>query len=98
LTRRTLAELALGTPTRRVHPAAGSGAALAWGEVDIAFGPFDNLIAGVRLPLMVRERYACIVRTNHPKFPGGMTLEAFKCGDQRWPMRLAWIMPQSTGF
>jgi DNA-binding transcriptional LysR family regulator len=63
-------------------PLQDPGAALASGEVDIAFGPFDNLITGFRQSLVIRERYVCIMRTNHPKFRGGMTLEAFKSSDQ----------------
>jgi len=58
------------------------GAALAAGEVDIAFGPFDNLISGFRQSVVFRERYVCIVRKQHPTFRGGMTLEAFKASDQ----------------
>ncbi len=52
-------------------------AVLASGEVDCAVGIFDNLTSGFKRSLGLPERYVCIVRTGHPKFRRGMTLEAF---------------------
>jgi DNA-binding transcriptional LysR family regulator len=59
-------------------PLENPSAALSAGEVDLGAGFFDNLTTGFRQSLLFRERYVCIVRSNHPKFRSGMTLEAFK--------------------
>jgi DNA-binding transcriptional LysR family regulator len=59
-------------------PLENPGAALSAGEVDLAAGFFDNLTTGFRQSLLFRKRYVCAVRSNHPKFRSGMTLEAFK--------------------
>src|SRR5262249_28871654 len=59
-------------------PLENPGAALSAGDVDLAAGFFDNLTTGFRQSPLFRERYVCAVRSNHPKFRGGMTLEAFK--------------------
>jgi DNA-binding transcriptional LysR family regulator len=59
-------------------PLVNPGDALSAGDVDVAAGFFDNLTTGFRQSLLFRERYVCAVRANHPKFRGGMTLEAFK--------------------
>jgi DNA-binding transcriptional LysR family regulator len=53
------------------------GAALASGEVDLAVGFFTNLTAGFRETMLFRERYVCVVRSDHPDFRSGMTREAF---------------------
>jgi DNA-binding transcriptional LysR family regulator len=53
------------------------GAQLASGEVDLAVGFFSNLTAGFRQSLLFRERYVCVVRTDHPNFRSGMTAEGF---------------------
>ncbi|MGA6928401.1 MAG: LysR family transcriptional regulator [Pseudolabrys sp.] len=53
------------------------GAALASGEVDLAAGFFTNLNAGFRQSILFRERYACVVRADHPNFRSGMSAEAF---------------------
>ena len=53
------------------------GAALASGEVDLAVGFFTNLAAGFRQSLLFRERYVCVVRSDHPNFRNGMSAEAF---------------------
>lgn len=53
------------------------GAALASGEVDLAVGFFDNLGAGFRQSMLFRERYVCVVRTDHPNFRSGMSAESF---------------------
>ena len=55
------------------HP----GAALASGEVDLAVGFFTNLTAGFRQSILFREHYACVVRSDHPNFRTGMSVEAF---------------------
>jgi DNA-binding transcriptional LysR family regulator len=55
------------------HP----GAALASGEVDLAVGFFTNLAAGFRQSIVFRERYVCVVRSDHPNFRNGMSAEAF---------------------
>ena len=59
-------------------PLIDPGAALSSGEVDFAFGFFDNLTAGFLQTLVVHERYVCIVRLGHRLFRDGMNLEAFK--------------------
>lgn len=53
------------------------GAALASGEVDLAVGFFTNLTAGFRQSILFRERYVCVVRSDHPDFRTGMSAEAF---------------------
>jgi DNA-binding transcriptional LysR family regulator len=53
------------------------GAALASGEVDIAAGFFTNLSAGFRQSVLFRERYVCVVRSDHPNFRAGMSTDAF---------------------
>jgi DNA-binding transcriptional LysR family regulator len=62
-------------------PPENPGAALSTGEVDLAVGFFDNLMAGFRQALVLHERYVCVVRADHPKFRSGMTLEAFKTSE-----------------
>jgi len=62
-------------------PLENPGAALSTGDVDVAVGFFDNLTTGFRQSLLFREHYVCAVRSNHPKFRGGMTLEAFKSSE-----------------
>lgn len=53
------------------------GVQLASGEVDLAVGFFSNLTTGFRQSLLFRERYVCVVRTDHPNFRSGMTAEGF---------------------
>jgi len=53
------------------------GAQLASGEVDLAVGFFGNLRAGFRQSLLFRERYVCVVRSDHPNFRAGMTADGF---------------------
>lgn len=53
------------------------GAALASGEVDLAVGFFTNLTAGFHQSILFRERYVCVVRSDHPNFRSGMSVEAF---------------------
>jgi DNA-binding transcriptional LysR family regulator len=62
-------------------PLENPGAALMSGDVDVAVGFFDNLTTGFRQSLLFRERYVCTVRSTHPKFRKGMTLEAFKSSE-----------------
>src|SRR5215510_9252 len=62
-------------------PLDNPGAALSSGEVDFAAGFFNNLTTGFFKNLVFRERYVCIVRSGHPKFRTGMTLEAFKTAE-----------------
>jgi len=59
-------------------PLENPGAALSAGTVDLAIGFFDNLNTGFFQNLVFHERYACIVRSGHPRFRSGMTLDAFK--------------------
>jgi DNA-binding transcriptional LysR family regulator len=59
-------------------PLDNPGAALSSGAVDFAAGYFDNLTTGFLQSLIFHERYACIVRTGHPKFRSGMSLDAFE--------------------
>jgi DNA-binding transcriptional LysR family regulator len=47
------------------------------GEVDLAVGAFNNLIAGCRQRRLYSERYVCVTRRDHPNFRRGMTLKAF---------------------
>src|SRR5262249_28101173 len=53
-------------------PLTNPGAALSSGEVDIAVGIFDNLTTGFHQSFVLRERYVCVVRKNHPNFRKGM--------------------------
>jgi DNA-binding transcriptional LysR family regulator len=62
-------------------PVENPGGALSTGEIDVAVGFFDNLTTGFRQSLLFREHYVCVVRSNHPKFRSGMTLEAFKSSE-----------------
>jgi len=55
------------------HP----GAALESGKVDLAIGFFTNLAAGFRQSMVFRERYVCVMRSDHPNFRNGMSAEAF---------------------
>ena len=59
-------------------PLDNPGAPLSSGAVDFAAGYFDNLTTGFFQSLVFRERYVCIVRTRHPRFRAGMTLDGFK--------------------
>ena len=54
------------------------GAALASGEVDLAVGYFTTLVGGFRQSVLFQESYSCVVRTDHPAFAGGMSLDAFR--------------------
>lgn len=58
-------------------PLDSPGAALASGEVDLAVGFFTNLTAGFHQSFLFREWYVCVVRSDHPNFRSGMTMEAF---------------------
>ena len=77
-----LANLKCAAPGATVRvwpiPLQSPGEQLSSGDVDLAVGFFDNLTTGFRQCFLLRERYVCIVRANHPKFATGMTLEAFK--------------------
>lgn len=53
------------------------GAAIASGEVDLAVGFFTNLTAGFHQSILFREHYVCVVRSDHPNFRSGMSVEAF---------------------
>lgn len=55
--------------------------ALERGEVDLAIGHFVTLVAGFRQRTLFQERYLCAVRSGHPRFKAGMTLEAFEQAD-----------------
>jgi DNA-binding transcriptional LysR family regulator len=59
-------------------PLDNPAAALIAGDVDLAIGFFTNLTTGFHQTPLVRERYVCIVRADHPDFRSGMTLEAFR--------------------
>jgi DNA-binding transcriptional LysR family regulator len=59
-------------------PLDNPGAPLSSGAVDFAAGFFDNLTTGFFQNLVFHERYVCIVRTRHPRFRAGMTLDGFK--------------------
>jgi DNA-binding transcriptional LysR family regulator len=59
-------------------PLDNPGAPLSSGAVDFAAGFFDNLTTGFFQSLVFHERYVCIVRTRHPRFRAGMTLDGFK--------------------
>jgi DNA-binding transcriptional LysR family regulator len=47
------------------------------GEIDLAFGGFPNLYAGVLEQTLFAEHYVCLVRRGHPIIDGGVTLEQF---------------------
>ena len=54
------------------------GAHLASGEVDLAVGIFSNLVTGFHQRFLFNEQYVCVVRTGHPHFRSGMSIEAFR--------------------
>jgi DNA-binding transcriptional LysR family regulator len=54
------------------------GLPLSSGDVDAAVGYFNNLTTGFRQSFLFHDRYVCVVRTKHPRFAKGMTLEAFQ--------------------
>lgn len=62
-------------PVRDAHLALESG------EVDLAVGHFNTLVAGFHQKKLFRERYVCVVRSGHPNFRDGMSLEAFEASD-----------------
>jgi len=62
-------------PVRDAHLALESG------EVDLAVGHFNTLVAGFHQKKLFRERYVCVVRSGHPNFGEGMSLEAFEASD-----------------
>src|SRR5262249_18642757 len=62
-------------------PLDNRGAALSSGSFHFAAGFFDNLPAGCFQRRLFQDRYVCIVRSRHPKFRTGMTLEAFKTAE-----------------
>jgi DNA-binding transcriptional LysR family regulator len=78
---RLLERLKKDAPGARVRvlsiPLENPGTALGAGNVDVAVGFFDNLTTGFIQALLFREHYVCMVRTSHPGFHSGMTLEAF---------------------
>ncbi len=59
-------------------PLDNPAAPLIAGDVDLAIGFFTNLTTGFHQTLLVRDRYVCIVRADHPDFRSGMTVEAFR--------------------
>jgi DNA-binding transcriptional LysR family regulator len=62
-------------------PMRDSHLALETGEVDLAVGHFTTLVAGFHQKKLFRERYVCVVRSGHPNFRDGMTLDAFQASD-----------------
>jgi DNA-binding transcriptional LysR family regulator len=62
-------------PVRDAHLALESG------EVDLAVGHFNTLVAGFHQKKLFRERYVCVVRKGHPNFNDGMSVPAFEAGD-----------------
>jgi DNA-binding transcriptional LysR family regulator len=58
-------------------PLENPGNALESGEIDLAVGVYDNLVSGFHQTPLGREPYVCLVRTDHPGFLSGMTMEAF---------------------
>ena len=62
-------------------PVRDSHLALESGEVDLAVGHFNTLVAGFHQKKLFRERYVCIVRSGHPNFRDGMSVEAFEASD-----------------
>lgn len=63
-------------------PLDNPGAAMSSGEVDFAAGAFNNLTTGFLQRLVIRERHVCIVRSGHPHFRAGMSLEGFTATGQ----------------
>jgi DNA-binding transcriptional LysR family regulator len=61
----------------RPIPVDRPGAPLASGEIDLAVGFFSNLTSGFHQRRLLRERYVCAVRRDHPEFKSGMTAKAF---------------------
>jgi DNA-binding transcriptional LysR family regulator len=68
-----------GSSVRSVPiPLINPGSNLVAGEVDVAVGFFDNLSSGFLQRFLFRERYVCIVRSDHRDFRRGMSVEAFE--------------------
>ena len=62
-------------PMRDAHLALESG------EVDLAVGHFNTLVAGFHQKKLFREHYVCVVRPRHPNFRDGMSVTAFEASD-----------------
>jgi len=53
-------------------------ALLETGDVDLAVGYLTTLTTGFYQKRLLRERYVCVARKDHPAFTSGMTLKAFQ--------------------
>lgn len=71
-------------------PLENPGAALSSGDVNVAVGFFANLSAGFHQSVLFRERYVCVVRSNHPLFRSGMSTDTF--------LKAEHAMADSTGM
>lgn len=47
-------------------------------DTDMAFGPFPKLFAGIHERRLFTERYACLVRRDHPTIGDSITLDQFR--------------------
>jgi DNA-binding transcriptional LysR family regulator len=79
---RLLAHLKATAPGIRLRacpiPLRSQEAALESGEIDLAIGHFTSLTTGFYQRRLFREKYVCIVRSGHPRFARGMSVEAFR--------------------
>ncbi|KEQ52332.1 LysR family transcriptional regulator [Sphingobium chlorophenolicum] len=48
------------------------------GSIDIAFGGFPTLSAGIKTQTLFREEYVCVMQQSHPALTHGLDLEAFR--------------------
>lgn len=62
----------------RSVPRVDPHAALAFGEVDLAVGYITTMPEGFFQKLLFREKYVCVVRSDHPRFLKGMSVKAFQ--------------------
>jgi DNA-binding transcriptional LysR family regulator len=69
------------SPGVRLHvehfPAISRGRAVELGDVDLAIGHIQSLVAGFRQRTLFIERYVCVAAVDNLRFASGMSLQAF---------------------
>ncbi|HZV93997.1 MAG TPA: LysR family transcriptional regulator, partial [Caldimonas sp.] len=76
-----LAHFRRHSPGARLHvehfPKISQGRAVELGDVDLAIGHIQSLVAGFRQRTLFIERYVCVASGDNVRFAGGMNLQAF---------------------
>jgi molybdate transport repressor ModE-like protein len=76
-----LSHLRHHAPGVRLHverfPRLERGRAMALGDVDLAIGHIEGLVAGFRQRTLFMERYVTVASDDNPRFAAGMNLELF---------------------